>query len=660
MKKYLKHHAKKILLGFLGLFSLAISVSPILTPTNILEIYMGVMSEEVSPMLKSSLSVNKTHGSTLVISRSNIRPKKFGGTGELFEQDLSLYSQDLEHINNISVTTDSNFESINHESDIVRQLTKKIKEKTSKKVIDIEAHLVPGLKSKMTKFIDKDGQAIISVAKIGSGRIERIFIQLPEMGFQASLCYQYGVAILDAICECFTSEKIMFTTTFAGGGSISTDIKPGTTANFTNSIGIRVYKVPGKNEYIGKILISNADEEFTLFQTDPCKNQYYALELARFVFLKLGHIKYKLNSTYINNVISQQNQDNNRPITDIEKEIEQNIINNVEQLDIDFLRYQLIKKLKNGSTSIAGSIFLGELEKEAGNNIGKMIAANNSEKDFSTNNNMMAINNNKIDFYQYSNTAVISANMEDDIIFKMYNHIAYDIKKNYSYSYTLLRTACDPFRISKGVKKQLQEWTQKAEYTLDSYVDAVLWRFSGFDNSFLTKNAHWTFYDSFKNTPNSVLFYKTKMHMADGEQIVIDPFWREIGTDFITDVLEIGEEKNDLDNIREEFKNILLVKKPNHLNNESNEILTIKKKLETVLVKSLDNLHLNKADGKYQVWIRKGSWANNIGNQLNSVDFIHSANADRAFYVSTNVIALIENAENYFKNLIEKQKFLIL
>lgn len=251
------------------------------------------------------------------------------------------------------------------------------------------------------------------------------------------------------------------------------------------------------------------------------------------------------------------------------------------------------------------------------------------------------------------NTQVVSANMEDDVIFRIYRYTEYERKYNSSDSYMLLRVACDPFRISKEVKEWLHEWTQKREYTIDNYVDAVLWRLSGFNNKFLTKNAHWTFYDNFKNTSGQELFYKTKVSKDDGEPIVVDPFWREIGTDFIVDVLEAGEERDDISNFRKEFKNMADVKGLEHFGNESNEILALRKKLEGILEKALHKLEFNKGNGKYKVWIRKGAWANNTTNELDYLDFIHGSNADRAFYVSTNVIALIENAEEYFKELME-------
>ncbi|CAL7960363.1 hypothetical protein GAMM_160041 [Gammaproteobacteria bacterium] len=628
MKKYLKLRSKKTWLGLLGLFTLSVFIFPILTSST-LEVYIGVMPEEVSPLIKSSLSIDKTSGSILVISRSNIRPIEAGGTGELLEQDLGLYDKSLENANNISVTTDSSFKNIGNESDVVRQLAKKIKNNTSKKAINMEDHLIPKFKSKMEKFIDNDGQAIISVAKIGSGHIKRIFIQLPEMGFQASLCYEYGVAILNAICSQFANEEMVFAAAFSGGGSISTETKPGMIESFSNSVGIRAYKIPGKNKYIGKVLISTLNEEITLFQTDPCENQYEALEIARFVFLKLGDIPPELSPIYVKAVL--------RPGEDQEK-AKKNIASNTDKIDINFLKQQLISKLKSGQTSITESIFLGDAEKDAGDNIGKMIAANSTDK-----------------YKNSKNTQVVSANMEDDIIFRIYRHIM-EKRKSSNDSYMLLRTACDPFRISKEVKEKLQEWIEEREYTLDNYIDAVLWRLSGFNNKFLTKNAHWTFYDAFKNTSDQELFYRTKVSKDDGEPIVVDPFWREIGTDFIVDVLEAGEEKDDIASFRKEFRNMVDVEGLEHFSYESNKTLVLRKKLEKVLEKALHKLNFDKMDGKYKIWVRKGSWSNNPSNDLNSLDFIHGSNADRAFYVSTNFVALIENASEYFKKLMEKQQ----
>ena len=61
-----------------------------------IEVYIGVMPEEVSPLIKGSLEMGDKC-SILIITRTNIKKTK-----ELLEQSLNLYA-DLEETGNLRV-----------------------------------------------------------------------------------------------------------------------------------------------------------------------------------------------------------------------------------------------------------------------------------------------------------------------------------------------------------------------------------------------------------------------------------------------------------------------------------------------------------------------------------------------------------------------------
>lgn len=472
IKSYIKSNPKKTVAALF----LALALSIFLyfnTSKNTIEVYIGSTSEEVSSTLKKSLAKNKSRGSTIVITRTNIRPKEKGGSGKLLNQELKLYSKDLEKEKNIAVTTDKNLTKISNRSDIVQGLTKKIKENTYPAKIHLKRNFLPGFKLKMAESI-KNGQPIISVAKIGGGPTKKIFVELPEMGFQARLSYSYGAAILDAIKKQFPKNKIKFTTIFAGENAASINILSGKKRRIDNNINIRLYKDKNyKNKYVAKISTTNLTNDDVIFQTHPHTNPFRALETARFVFLRLGGIpaeKFKLSRTYLNgflyktrkgkilyrelyNAVKELQYIKKNPImrnaakeqikkilslrTEISKLKEEHKKRILKadggSLDkyINHLRIFLIKKIKDGNTSISGSYFSGDLTKEAGNNIGKMINAFNESGE----NHLLH------DYKNNINTQVINVNMEDDIVFRMYRHINSQNKPEESNLYTVTRTA---------------------------------------------------------------------------------------------------------------------------------------------------------------------------------------------------------------------------
>ena len=118
-------------------------------------------------------------------------------------------------------------------------------------------------------------------------------------------------------------------------------------------------------------------------------------------------------------------------------------------------------------------------------------------------------------------------------------------------------------------------------------------------------------------------------------------------------MLEKGQQKDETMAFRQTFEKLVNAETIHNLNLQ--EIGDLKKQLTDILKTALETEGLAKENNKYRVWVRIGSWSANTGNTLDTIDFEHGSNTDRAFYVSTNVSALIYEAHQYFKNLLKLQ-----
>ncbi len=269
--------------------------------------------------------------------------------------------------------------------------------------------------------------------------------------------------------------------------------------------------------------------------------------------------------------------------------------------------------------SVAMDIFLGEDEKKAAATLGARIC-----------------------------------DMEDDIILRALMTSDY-YKNKHITSLDVTRIACDPCHLSEKFKETLGTWAQKTRYTKETYIAAIMWGLDGKNMTTWPKESHWGFYDELKSDEDEKeekCFYKTTDH--DQGEIVIDPFWREIGTDFVQETQDMLKSKgNQID-----YKKI-----------EDIKIKFAKGEGTKELAEDLFNLCTKVWEGqgvklkesnsdKYKIWVRESSWGRAQTLDLTSNDIKNGGYPNRTLYVSSNMAALAKEAQALYEPLYKLMKIL--
>lgn len=260
----------------------------------------------------------------------------------------------------------------------------------------------------------------------------------------------------------------------------------------------------------------------------------------------------------------------------------------------------------------------------------------------------------------------IDANMEDDLIVKVEKHVlklkerhnAHNAGASFLLSFECRRVHCDPSDIPLELNPVFIGWADQKRMTLNNYVDAVIWGASGFDSRYLPPSAAW----GIGNLAFQHRGYKTTCN--NGEKIIIDPFWREIATDLVQDIRGDkafnerfpGPEKPAMRGAFSAIRNSLM-----SWNTEAPIGPILRAQLGQQLTQFLQGSGLWGDDGEAcNVWIRKGSWGGNETQQLDQlvapmigVPEAIGAVFDRAFYVSANIPALMDQGEERISEILE-------
>ncbi|MCP0913474.1 coiled-coil domain-containing protein 30 [Legionella sp. 27cVA30] len=100
----------------------------------------------------------------------------------------------------------------------------------------------------------------------------------------------------------------------------------------------------------------------------------------------------------------------------------------------------------------------------------------------------------------------------------------------------ITKIAADPLEIDPFVSRELNAWANDHTMTVQDYVDAFMWANNGQSFDDFPESGRWTTAENLcKDERYSKLFYN-----FGGEQNpkVINPFWKEIGTDLIKEIAE--------------------------------------------------------------------------------------------------------------------------
>ncbi|MGE4350077.1 MAG: hypothetical protein AB7D28_09960 [Candidatus Berkiella sp.] len=256
-----------------------------------------------------------------------------------------------------------------------------------------------------------------------------------------------------------------------------------------------------------------------------------------------------------------------------------------------------------------------------------------------------------------SDTSIVAdVNMEDDVIAEIIHMtVTGDIGKRDGQAialnqFAMARVHCDPFSITHQVEDEFKAWCKQKTADKNYYTSAILWGLSGFDPKNLSNDAQWTFVDHLKaiddSPENAALFYQY-------EGVVVDPFWREIGTDFLASIMNKSafaidtKDPSNAETIAGLAKEAAHIKQMMRDNADPQEI---KARAELLVFHFLNVNNMINIDGSYKVWARAGSWCGNPERSIDQIGFVGAA-IDRGFYVSSNMNALIEHG----KRIAEKQ-----
>jgi hypothetical protein len=243
--------------------------------------------------------------------------------------------------------------------------------------------------------------------------------------------------------------------------------------------------------------------------------------------------------------------------------------------------------------------------------------------------------------------------------------------------FKLIRVDCDPPEISPKVKELFGGWLHNTKYTRQTYLAALRWGLHGAQVDHLTDVArsprdrpfHWSLFDQ-KEVPSGweELFFPLK-DADGGPRHVLDPFFVEIATDFLSSVRDknlYGD--SDPESADHRFKKDADEKKDvaHRLSRQAERLLKVFALLQSgqpagFLNGDLEDLlaaiftHENYVNGhcpliaarsEYEIWARPGSWdPENKDLVLASGLKPSGPIVDRALYKSANQAALQEHAK---------------
>ncbi|WP_225316731.1 hypothetical protein [Legionella longbeachae] len=102
----------------------------------------------------------------------------------------------------------------------------------------------------------------------------------------------------------------------------------------------------------------------------------------------------------------------------------------------------------------------------------------------------------------------------------------------------ITKIAADPLKIDNEVTQKLNEWAATHSMTVQDYVDAFMWAKNGQSFEHFPESGRWTVAEELFNQEEkdfAKLFYNFGTEV---EPKIVNPFWKEIGTDLVKEIKE--------------------------------------------------------------------------------------------------------------------------
>ena len=132
--------------------------------------------------------------------------------------------------------------------------------------------------------------------------------------------------------------------------------------------------------------------------------------------------------------------------------------------------------------------------------------------------------------------------MEKQIIIYMLNTILRRPQAGIHLNKTFItKIAADPNKISAETVAILDAWTENATMSLDDYMDAYIWNRNGSRFRDVPPSAAWTAVSTLDEDKMETEFISYDYH---GQKKVMNPFWKEIGTDLLKEIREQDSSKD--------------------------------------------------------------------------------------------------------------------
>ncbi|GJM06779.1 MAG: hypothetical protein DHS20C10_05130 [marine bacterium B5-7] len=673
-----------------------------------LRIHVGFMPEEVSAKLKPCLDRRRSERSIIIISRDD--PV---GNAALFEQPLLRYKglcASLEQGRWASLFSPILRSDVD---DVCETLTQKIERHMD---FDIRDYRLADLKCKLKDT--KDGRPPLTVMRVGQGSVSDIFFQLPEMGFQPNLSVRLAEGVFQGVLDWLaTLDPNLYgdinLDIFGAGGSVNASCSPGSmhaiqavfsirrllkTTCFTSKLALKYLSDSGMDNKPGVVLQSGELLDHFLAQEVSryillvlaSDLESYSLSRPYLEYLKRKAPDYRQCSEKVNTLVAKNveiDADINRLYSCMglseEPSVKKAIIESLsirkaqkKQIEAELKYFSDEKKVIeqkeiDGIKAIADIVAPGERRQLLRDLLARSVR-NLPPHSVSCSAGMFLDAMMKRACNKLFGSYVSDANMEDDICIELDTHLKKWVSRFNEEHVTTIqlmstcrRVHCDPYCIPDDVVKAFKNWACDKKYSLEHYVSAVVWGVSGFDQRYLPETASWDLEGIDHEEVAQRLGFRTTC--KNGQKIILDPFWREIATDLLDDIISgkafppsIDQEERE--GLAKEFvmlKDKLMFWSANGFSVPADIQQGLEKHLKTFLNKCSLRFENEANELCYQVWIRQGSWGGNAAQSLFTLAEPLDASrpeeyaglVDRAFYVSTNIVALQQRG----KELIEQQ-----
>ena len=125
--------------------------------------------------------------------------------------------------------------------------------------------------------------------------------------------------------------------------------------------------------------------------------------------------------------------------------------------------------------------------------------------------------------------------MENHLFIQIINHSV--ANKIYIDKEYITKIAADPLKIESHISEALNDWAKEHTMTVNDYVEAFMWADNGQSFKDFPMSGRWTAAEKlFENPLNRSKFYNFGTSEEKKDVRIINPFWKEIGTDLVKEI----------------------------------------------------------------------------------------------------------------------------